>query len=264
MSLVQRLKNERLRLGMTQKQAATAGGVTKRCQVNYENGRRVPKADYLFLLGRHGFDAAYITTGLAQGEEPEHNDFAEPLQRLKKELGCTEDQEVAAWLGMSKAAFSARKARQSFPVERLCAVGANSPEADIDVNYVLTGSRSTSRPETRLAQVIEGEWSSVSAFARAIDENPQRVRDVMRGKQRIPQDMLTAMHHVGIDIVWVLTGETKSVAAPRQCDEAMAAMYHRMHQLVLRAVAEEFATTPLEVLRASIRLPSEENEGAQP
>ncbi len=46
---------------------------------------------------------------------------------------------MADALGMTKAAFSARKKRGSFPVDKLKALAADRPELGLDVKYVLTG-----------------------------------------------------------------------------------------------------------------------------
>ena len=65
--------------------------------------------------------------------------FPQQLLRLKELLKAKEDQDVATALGMTKAAFSARKARGSFPETELYALAARQPELGIDVPYVLTG-----------------------------------------------------------------------------------------------------------------------------
>jgi transcriptional regulator with XRE-family HTH domain len=65
--------------------------------------------------------------------------FEEQLLRLKQCLGMTKDSQVAAALGMSKAAFSNRKHSGSFPEEKVVALKRSRP--DLDVMYVLTGHR---------------------------------------------------------------------------------------------------------------------------
>ena len=67
------------------------------------------------------------------------SDFEKKLLRLKQALGVTEDQAVAQLLGMSKAAFSARKVGNSFPIERLKAFALDHPEFRLDTQFVLTG-----------------------------------------------------------------------------------------------------------------------------
>lgn len=65
--------------------------------------------------------------------------FDQQLLRLKEALGVTADQDVAAALGMTKAALSERKRRDAFPKEKLYELVARRPELEIDTVYVLTG-----------------------------------------------------------------------------------------------------------------------------
>lgn len=67
-------------------------------------------------------------------------DFEKQLIRLKQALSLKEDQQIAEALGMTKASFSDRKKRGSFPSERV--IGLKSKHPDLDVFYVLTGDRS--------------------------------------------------------------------------------------------------------------------------
>ena len=71
--------------------------------------------------------------------------FDQQLFRLKEALTAHEDQEVAVALGMTKAAFSARKKRGVFPEKELYALAAKRPELGLDVDYVLTGITAASR-----------------------------------------------------------------------------------------------------------------------
>ena len=66
-------------------------------------------------------------------------EFDDQLLRLKQVLRVTEDQAVAATLGMAKAAFAERKRRNAFPADKLKALAADRPELKLDVKYVLTG-----------------------------------------------------------------------------------------------------------------------------
>lgn len=61
------------------------------------------------------------------------------LRRLKDQLCVIRDKEVAAALGMSPVALSARIKRNSFPKDKLFALALKSPELDIDVDWVLSG-----------------------------------------------------------------------------------------------------------------------------
>lgn len=67
--------------------------------------------------------------------------FDQQLLRLKQALGVTSDQDVAAALGLTKAAFSDRKKRGSFPEEKLYALAAKRPELHLDVLHVLAGDK---------------------------------------------------------------------------------------------------------------------------
>lgn len=59
-----RLREERMRCGLTQEQAARAAGIVKRTQANYEAGSSDAPAMYLSTVGRElGFDVMYILNG---------------------------------------------------------------------------------------------------------------------------------------------------------------------------------------------------------
>ncbi|MCP5016073.1 MAG: bacteriophage CI repressor [Ketobacter sp.] len=65
--------------------------------------------------------------------------FDEQLLRLKTVLRVTSDKEVAALLGMSKAAFSDRKKRGAFPVDKVKALATDRPDLKINVQYIVSG-----------------------------------------------------------------------------------------------------------------------------
>ena len=67
--------------------------------------------------------------------------FDQQLLRLKQALGVTSDQDVAAALGLTKAAFSDRKKRGAFPEEKLYALAAKRPDLRLDVLHVLAGDK---------------------------------------------------------------------------------------------------------------------------
>ncbi|WP_330208717.1 MULTISPECIES: helix-turn-helix domain-containing protein [unclassified Pseudomonas] len=58
----QRLKEERIRLGRTQRDFAAVGGVLPNAQSNYERGLRSPSAFYLAKLAKVGVDVLYVVT----------------------------------------------------------------------------------------------------------------------------------------------------------------------------------------------------------
>lgn len=59
----ERLKSERLRLGLSQSEFAVLGGVKQHAQFQYEKGMRRPNSDYLGALADAGVDVYYLLTG---------------------------------------------------------------------------------------------------------------------------------------------------------------------------------------------------------
>ncbi|NYT80902.1 helix-turn-helix transcriptional regulator [Alcaligenaceae bacterium] len=62
-SIGDRLKEERLRLGLTQPVMGEIAGVTKKSQMLYEAGERFPDARYLAAAMRAGVDVLYVLSG---------------------------------------------------------------------------------------------------------------------------------------------------------------------------------------------------------
>jgi len=57
-----RIRQERKRLGYSQREIGLLGGVAANAQGKYESGERVPKADYLAALASVGVDVLYVLT----------------------------------------------------------------------------------------------------------------------------------------------------------------------------------------------------------
>lgn len=57
-----RLREERKRLGLSQREMGCMGGVAANAQGKYESGERVPKADYLAAVANVGVDILYVLT----------------------------------------------------------------------------------------------------------------------------------------------------------------------------------------------------------
>ena len=68
-----RLREERLRLGLSQAALGEKLGITSKTQVRYEAGDRSPDGEYLASIGALGADVLYVITGQHQcrgiGEE---------------------------------------------------------------------------------------------------------------------------------------------------------------------------------------------------
>lgn len=58
-----RLKEERKRLGLSQQDFGSIGGVEANAQGKYESGERIPRSDYLAALGKKGVDVLYVLSG---------------------------------------------------------------------------------------------------------------------------------------------------------------------------------------------------------
>ncbi|NBF06218.1 helix-turn-helix domain-containing protein [Pseudomonas sp. Fl5BN2] len=58
-----RLRQERERLGLSQKVFGEIGGVEANAQGKYESGDRAPKADYLSRVAAKDVDVLYVLTG---------------------------------------------------------------------------------------------------------------------------------------------------------------------------------------------------------
>jgi transcriptional regulator with XRE-family HTH domain len=101
-----RLRQERERLGLSQKVFGEIGGVEANAQGKYENGGRAPKADYLSRVAEKGVDILYVLTG-----KPTPTLIANLSQVEEKVLGSyralfKEDQDAIRRLTTTLAAFS--------------------------------------------------------------------------------------------------------------------------------------------------------------
>lgn len=57
------MRDERLRIGLSQDEFASVGGVARRSQSAYESDERSPDADYLLAVRAIGVDICYVLTG---------------------------------------------------------------------------------------------------------------------------------------------------------------------------------------------------------
>ena len=70
----ERLREERVRLGLNQLEFGRLGGAGKNSQMAYEAGRTAPNLDYLFALSESGVDVGYVVTGRRSDSELGHED----------------------------------------------------------------------------------------------------------------------------------------------------------------------------------------------
>lgn len=84
-----RLRQERERLGLSQKMFGEIGGVEANAQGKYENGGRAPKADYLSRVAQRGVDVLFVLTG-------------SPTPSLLENLSQTEEDVLGNYRAMLK------------------------------------------------------------------------------------------------------------------------------------------------------------------
>lgn len=83
MSIGERLKEERQRLGQNQTELASLAGTTKKSQIEYEKGSTFPNANYLAAIASAGADVRYIVTGERDGPPPLRPDEQLLLDRYR-------------------------------------------------------------------------------------------------------------------------------------------------------------------------------------
>ncbi len=100
-SLGERLREERERLGLSQTLFGDLAQVTKKTQMLYEGGQRSPKADYLTVIAEQGVDVQYVLTG--NRSVPEAQPLGMPLREPGPDLSPVKmyDIEAAAGAGRS-------------------------------------------------------------------------------------------------------------------------------------------------------------------
>ena len=100
-SLGERLREERERLGMSQTQFGDLAQVTKKSQMLYEGDQRSPKADYLTAIASQGVDVQYVLTG--NRSVPESQPLGLPVTEPGPDLSpvLMYDIEAAAGAGRS-------------------------------------------------------------------------------------------------------------------------------------------------------------------
>lgn len=136
--------------------------------------------------------------------------FERAALRLKEVLGMQTDKDLASLLEMDVSAFNKRKTRGSFPEDKVLAFVAKHPDLDIDMDYVLTGSKhNKDEAMQRLKQqlhVVDDEqvadFLGLSASALA-------------GSPHIPTKEVFALAakrpDLGLDPDWIVTGTSRKI-----------------------------------------------------
>lgn len=108
MTIGDRLREERERLGFSQPAFAGLAETTKKSQIDYEKGITFPKANYLEVVAKVGADIQYIVTGerVANRLEPAEQLFLERFRVAPKAL---QDEALLALLGQQGQPSSAKQ-----------------------------------------------------------------------------------------------------------------------------------------------------------
>ncbi|MGN0864189.1 MAG: helix-turn-helix domain-containing protein [Stenotrophomonas koreensis] len=87
MTLGERLKEERKRLGYTQEELSGLCETNKRQQIKYEQDAQAPGAGYLALASGAGLDVAYVLAGVRTGElNPQESALLAAYRSASEEL----------------------------------------------------------------------------------------------------------------------------------------------------------------------------------
>jgi len=108
-----RLREERLRLGLSQTEFGKTGGVTKKTQMLYESGERSPDMVYLAAVAEAGVDILYVVTGERSRPVPPKYVAPPDEEWLLDAYRYSSDEVKAVIMGATKAAALA--ARGSMP-----------------------------------------------------------------------------------------------------------------------------------------------------
>lgn len=133
-----RLKAERKRLGLSQVELGTAGGVSKDAQLNYESGSRSPNADYLQAIAAAGVDVFYLLNGSRQSAD------GLPLE-LNTLLHAYERTDDAGRATLQAVALLAIRASESLSDESKSKNG-NTVTIGGDVGQSIAGDQSNTGP----------------------------------------------------------------------------------------------------------------------
>lgn len=100
-SFCERLRAERTRLGLNQTDFAALAGVTKKTQMLYEAGERVPDANYLAAIAEAGADVYFTITGQKTDATPSATAWApidsDKLARIIEMLEAAAKQAGRRW-----------------------------------------------------------------------------------------------------------------------------------------------------------------------
>ncbi|MDH3000166.1 hypothetical protein A1D23_08185 [Chelonobacter oris] len=139
--------------------------------------------------------------------------FSDIFDRLSKSVDKSAAKDIAAMLEMTPTALSERKKRNSFPEDKLHELAKRRPDLDLNVNYILTGTRKVGEKRLVLSQVggriqeeriaCGYELSSFAQYMNVSDEVQQNIEN----NDLFPEPAyLIALAQLRFDVTYILTG----------------------------------------------------------
>lgn len=138
-SMGDRLREERQRLGLNQTEFGAIGGVTKKTQMLYESGDRHPDAAYLAAVTQAGVDVLFVLMGKrsftpAPGITPEHRTLISDYDACSpKDQEALRRTAAAMALGAAGGAPAPNQRKTDIYVERAAAVASKSKVRDLKI-----------------------------------------------------------------------------------------------------------------------------------
>ncbi|MFA8392099.1 helix-turn-helix domain-containing protein [Burkholderia ubonensis] len=190
MSIGNRLKEERMRIGLSQAEFAALGGLGKQAQLNYESGTRSPDANYLAALMKVGVDVLYVIGG----SRADPASMPEEEQDLLREFRQLDSRAKAAVLETVK---NARPGSHDTPTvllvdelelllgfRQLNDIGQTAVQASLN-GFLLAGTMTNSgEPAKRVPRLAENRAAKLDEAAREALQTAQA--DAQRAKRQRP------------------------------------------------------------------------------
>lgn len=160
--IAERLRSERARIGLGQKDLADAIGVTRMTMYRYEHGVQLPTISTLSATQELGFDVFFVLSGRARTADTESEDFFLKTEGLSDRLRIERERLGLRQIDLAAAARFTRLTQMgyekgiSFPPLEYFAVVQNR---GVDLRFVFSGHRSA---------VLLG-WQDTSRLEHALD-----------------------------------------------------------------------------------------------
>ncbi|MFT4191658.1 MAG: helix-turn-helix transcriptional regulator [Comamonas sp.] len=142
MSIGERLKEERERLGLSQEKFGALGGVLKRAQINYEKDERHPDSAYLSAIAAAGADVLFVLTGERSAAMPATDAAEQVLLDSYRRCGDQARQHLIQTAALLAAGVGGRQETAPQPIQQKAKGGA------VQVGGAVTDSQITTREIT--------------------------------------------------------------------------------------------------------------------